>query len=109
MRFRQNADSAILNREPHDRAASVPTCQTHVNPDVALRGELHRIPTQIQEYLANTHRIPDHFVRNIRLPAHRDLDSLFRGAGREQVRYFHDHGFQIEGTRLDLELSRFNL
>ena len=105
----RDADPGIADAEPQLDGVVGHECGSHRNDDLALLGELDRVPDQIHQHLAQTGGIAAHAPWDLRSHLSEQLEMLFPRAHRQQARCGVDDFRDIERNRLELEMVGLDL
>ena len=107
--FALDADAAVAYRELQRYAVAVLLQQLHLQQDLAVVGEFHRVAEQIVQHLLQPQRVADQPARRLRVDFDEQLQPLFLDAADEQVAGVAQRFFQRKLGLLQLHAPGLDL
>ena len=106
LRVGRDADTGVAHR---DGNVVGPDAGFHHEGDAAALGELDAVAGEIEQHLAQPHRIADHAARQRVIEIGRDLEALALRPRRQELDRLLDQRRQIERPRLEIEPAGLDL
>ena len=105
----RDADARIVEGEAQARAGMRRRVHPHVQVDLAVLGELHRVAHQIDQHLPQPQIVGAEPLGQAGGNGHPETQPLLLQAQGEQVLHLVEHGLQQEGRAVDLQLAGLDL